>query len=38
LREFSTSTEDFDKKIADEILLTAQEADDKESHEIWKYF
>jgi hypothetical protein len=38
LRQFANSPEEFDEKLANEILLKPEQADDKESHEIWKYF
>ena len=38
LRAFHPSPEEFDAVISKQILLGPEEADDKESHEIWKYF
>ena len=38
LREFYGDAAIYDKIVKDEILLTANEADFKSSHEIWKHF
>jgi hypothetical protein len=38
LKEFYPSEEDFFQMIRDEILLTAEEANNLESHDIWKSF
>ena len=38
LREFAKSPEEFDAEVKKSILLGPEEADDKESHHIWKYF
>lgn len=38
LREFANSPEEFDAEVRKSILLGPEEADDKESHHIWKYF
>lgn len=38
LRSFASSDKEFDKTMMDVILLGPEQADDRESHEIWKYF
>ena len=38
LRSFAASAEEFDTKMKNVILLGPEEADDKDSHEIWKFF
>lgn len=38
LREFATNRENVDKELREKILLMPQEANDLESHDIWKGF
>ena len=38
LRNFASSDEEFDKQLEKEILLGPEQADDRDSHDIWKYF
>lgn len=38
LRSFAASDEEFDTKMKNVILLGPEQADNKDSHEIWKFF
>ena len=38
LRSFAQSDEEFDKNMKNVILLGPEQANDRESHEIWKFF